>query len=190
MLLKRLLHSDCKAMKWSNFFMQLLYATYSLSAFPVHGNFHCFNYHYCYNEHSYMISWTKELYETAIFCLQLWTDYIHRSQIGVSIAAFLETLGTDRKAWIIVTALQTLRQSPKKFLSTCWEFYLCFHIKTSVLSELIFFLFFWMVLSRQAMPMLMKLCTCSPGAFRSSRCVVQFLMFDWPVKSWGEVPYC
>ena len=151
-----------------------------LSAFPVHGIFHCFYYHF-YHVHSYIISWTKELCEMAIFCPELGTDYIHRRQGHVSITVFLETLDTDRKGWIIVIALQTLRQSPKKFLSTSWEFSLHFHIKTPIGSELIFFLFYWMVLSRQPMLTLMKLCMCDPGAFRSSRSVVYFPRFDWPV---------
>lgn len=121
------------------------------------------------------------LWNGSSVCPELETDYIDSSWGCISITAFLKTLDTDRKGWIIVMALQTLRQSPKKFLSTSWEFSLHFHIKTPIGSELIFFLFYWMVLSRQTVLMLMKLCMCEHGAFRSCRSVVSFPRFDWPV---------
>lgn len=146
--------------------------------------FHSFHYQYCHSVCSYIMAWTKEHCEMPVFCPGLETDYIHRCQGHVSVTCVLESLHTDRKGWIIVIVFLTLRQSPYKFLSTSWEFSLCFHIKAAITSELIS-LFCSMVLSRQAIPMLTKhcrcYCRCNPGAFISSSSVVKFPRFDWPV---------
>lgn len=129
-----LLHSHCKAMKWSSAFIQMLCAEYSLviclqfqsmEFFSVFMTIIVIIYN-CVCLHGLRSSMTRQSFALNLKLITC------RSQGLVSITVLMETLETDRKGLIILITLQNLGQSPKKFLSTSWEFSLHFDIEIPI----------------------------------------------------------
>lgn len=129
-----LLHSHCKAMKRSSAFMQMLKAEFSLAICLQLQSLEFFSVFMTIIVIIYNRVWLHGLRSSMSrqsFALNL-KLITCRSQGLISITVLMETLETDRKGWIILITLQSLGQSPKKFLSTSWEFSLHFDIEIPI----------------------------------------------------------